>query len=135
MGYKVKQCVGAFIIVCLIMFGLYACHLIASAPYSYAKGEMARVEVFWTGAPCIDVVQATGYRQTVCGGTANFFGMTYAGESIGVDPIMGDATSISCTFYLDGRIEYFDLAVRGDGTDVNCILDISYKIPQNGRFV
>ena len=89
-----------------------------------ARADFARVELYWTGTPCIEVVQATGWRQWVCNYRATFTAYTGPGMTIGVDPIMGNANYIACAFWLNGDLEYRDSAFAGDGTDVNCILDI-----------
>ena len=135
MGYKFKQCLSTFAIVVILVFGLWLLYAVATAPMAKSDSGSARVEVVWTGAPCIDVVHATGRYQTICGGAWTFYGAAESGYATGVDPIMGDATSISCTFYLDGYMEYYDLALRGDGTDVNCLRYVYDVAPKNGMYV
>lgn len=101
-----------------------------------ADSSTARVEVYWTGANCIDIQHATGEVVTRCGGYASFVNpSTGPGWTTGVDPIMGAASQISCSFYLNGSLEYVDMAFAGDGTDVNCIREIIYVGPQNGMYV
>lgn len=133
-NYKRNQIVGAFSITVLIMVLLYAIYVIC-APKAEANYGSANVEVFWTGTPCIEVMVATGQTQTVCGGYHNFYNHNAVpGITTGVDPIMGSATSISCTFFLNGYVEYFDYAERGDGTDVNCLRAIVRKDRWTGLY-
>ena len=37
------------------------------------------------------------------------------------DPVMGDASWISCEIWGEGELAYMDHAFAGDGTDVNCL--------------
>lgn len=114
--------------------GAIIAFLILLAAYVFtpkAKASYAEVYVTWGGAHCIDMRQATGEIITRCGGSASFDGTTGPGRTIGIDPIMGNADWIDCSFFLDGELEWTDSAYRGDGTDVNCILDIYSK---NGRW-
>lgn len=106
--------------------------LVAYVSTPKAKASWAEVYVSWSGTHCIDLRQATGQIITRCGGYAAFQASTGPGMTIGIDPIMGNASWIDCTFFLDGELEWTDSAYRGDGTDVNCILDIYSK---NGRLV
>lgn len=124
----------------IYLFGILAIvgAFLAMASCASARADTvgsARVEVFWTDTNCIRVIDATGKEFYPCGGSATFVSPAISGTKTGVNPIMGSATTISCTFYLNGLIEYTDLAIRGDGTDVNCILQIYDRVPENGRYV
>lgn len=99
------------------------------------SADYVRVEVYWSGANCIDIQQATGLVQTICGGHETFTAISGPGRTVGIDPIMGAASQISCSFYLNGSLEYVDMAFAGDGTDVNCIREIYVRGPQNGMYV
>lgn len=88
-----------------------------------------RTLVSWTGTGCIDITSpqiANRYfltTETICdpNDQAGYIAFQLPGEWIGADPIMGNATTISCEVYIDGVLSYVDLAVRGDGSDVNCL--------------
>lgn len=101
-----------------------------------AETAFARVEVYWQGAYCIDVVMVTGRVDRPCGGHETYTTYVNPGDDTGIDPIMGEASRISCSFYLNGSLEYYDEAYAGDGTDVRCIRNITpYQTPfQNGLF-
>lgn len=102
-------------------------------PVANASNGSTRVEVFWLGTPCIDVMHITGLRQTICGGYEVFYNNeSYPGITTGVDPIMGNASSILCKVYVNGEFQFSDFASNGDGTDVNCFVDIYSK---NGMYV
>lgn len=129
--FHTRMIVGA------VAFGaaLSAAGMLLSGAAKADSADYARVEVYWAGTPCIDILQATGVRQTVCGGSATFTAVTGPGRTIGIDPIMGAASSISCLFYLNGTLDYVDLAYAGDGTDVNCIRSLYIEPVQNGMYV
>jgi hypothetical protein len=46
---------------------------------------------------------------------------------------MGDATWISCQLYLNGELNYSDRADAGDGTDVNCLRMLNWRLPLSHR--
>lgn len=99
------------------------------------SADYVRVEVYWSGTDCIGVYQATGERQIICGGHETFTAISGPGRTVGIDPVMGQASQISCSFYLNGSLDYVDMAFAGDGTDVNCIRTIYIPAPQNGMYV
>lgn len=79
--------------------------------------------VTWQGADCIDVTapDPNGALLTAnyCGGRYEFpQNPTGPDSTVGADPIMGDASQAACEI-LDDRL--VSSAVRGDGTDVNCV--------------
>src|SRR4051812_5436351 len=85
--------------------------------------HFVRTEVSWTGAPCIEVyvsnVTATTFVPRVaCGGSYVYTeGNVWYGDQIGVDPVMGSASYIECTMWIDGVMSWSDAAVAGDGSD------------------
>jgi hypothetical protein len=97
------------------------------APPANASGAFVRTEVTWTGAACIDVTLSDTsstytYTKGVCSGSYVLTeSNVWPGDWIGVDPIMGSASYIECTMWIDGYLAWQDDAARGDGTDVNCL--------------
>ena len=65
------------------------------------------------------------------GGWSEWLQYAGPGQSVGVDPNMGANTWVSCTVYVNGRLDYADYASRGDGTDANCewVMGPSYYPP------
>ena len=90
----------------------------ANAYGYYVYHTSTRVQ--WSGAECIDMtsVYTTGYG---CGGSWVLDESVPTGADFGVDPIMGNASWISCQVIVDGVVAYTDYASAGDGTDVNCL--------------
>jgi hypothetical protein len=43
------------------------------------------------------------------------------GQYVGADPVMGPASSVSCSLMIDGRLDNADSAVAHDGHDANCL--------------
>ena len=85
------------------------------------------------GSPCVGVGP---YDVTFCpgdyaGGWSEWLQYAGPGQSVGVDPNMGANTWVSCTVYVNGRLDYADYASRGDGTDANCewVMGPSYYPP------
>lgn len=101
---------------------------LATAPIASA-GATAHTEVVWGGANCIETQGASlGNPYVLSVPTIQCSGSHVLawderrgpGQFIGVDPIMGYATWISCSITVGG-ILYTDYAVAGDGTDVSCL--------------
>jgi len=89
----------------------------------------AHTVVSWGGTDCITTTGAqefNRYRLSVPTWQCSPFHTlvwdegALPGAWIGVDPIMGDATWISCSID-DGWNTYTDFARAGDGTDVSCL--------------
>ena len=112
--------------------------LIAAAFITSGKAAAAwtaRVEVSWGGTNCIQIQEILGEMNTRCGGFAVFHNSdVYVGTQTGVDPIMGSADWVACDFYLNGVLKYTDLAFNGDGTDVNCLREITSGV-ESGMWV
>lgn len=121
----------------VVIGGILASIFLANPPT--AKSDMlgtSRVTVFWTGSACIDILGIYGENYVKCGGYAQFINTsTYVGTSTGVDPIMGTADTLSCNFYLNGSLVYTDFAIAGDGTDVNCLREITGSNVVDGSYI
>ncbi|AEL97976.1 hypothetical protein CL65_gp068 [Mycobacterium phage Patience] len=103
--------------------------IIISSPAKATPWSYVRVEVFWTGTPCIYVRVPEGDLRYACGGAYTFWNDGPVGSLLGVDPIMGAASTLSCVLYLNGLIELTDYGVAGDGTDINCMGNTYMKNP------
>ena len=95
-----------------------------------SENAYAYTTVTWGGTACIEHSGASNGNPYVLGHgetcmpyshTAYWDEVRSSGQLIGVDPIMGNASWISCTITIDGRFSYSDYASRGDNTDVNCL--------------
>lgn len=113
----------------LLALGLSA---LAPAVPAQAAGADVTTLVRWQGSQCLAVTQADSYNNTythtVCDPHDYVFGSysltehnVWSGDTIGIDPIMGAATYIECTMWVNGVFEYFDKAVAGDGHDATCL--------------
>lgn len=113
----------------LISLGAIAAAIIFSPKADAQRLHFVRTVIFWTGAPCIDVEGpqiANKYQlttNTICWPTHEGGYIAYQAEHeyIGANPIMGNATSISCQVYVDDMLVKSSIATKGDGTDVNCL--------------
>jgi hypothetical protein len=76
--------------------------------------------IYWTGTSCIQM-NSPGGSGTACGGSWEVPQQVYRGQDFGVDPVMGNASWISCEIWVEGELAYMDHAFAGDGTDVNCL--------------
>jgi hypothetical protein len=89
----------------------------------------AFTRIDWAGTRCIEMSSARSNDPnqsgsgTVCSdnGSWEYSEHPVSGNLVGGDPVMGDATWISCKLYLNGKLNYSDRADAGDGTDVNCL--------------
>lgn len=102
-----------------------------------APGTATPVTAFtrldWAGTRCIEVQSAQrsdptkSASSTVCSDAGNWEYSEHpaAGDLVGGDPVMGDADWISCTLYINGKLDYSDRADAGDGTDVNCLRTVN----------
>ncbi|KUI16933.1 hypothetical protein AU193_22375 [Mycobacterium sp. GA-1285] len=60
--------------------------------------------------------------RSVCGGEWRYSESNiWPGDAFGVDPVMGAANFIECAIFRGGGRVWYDSAVRGDGSDVNCL--------------
>lgn len=90
-----------------------------------------RTDIHWGGTLCIEVESATmgdEYRSTsvdtICSpaGSRDFIqSRVKVGMVFGANPIMGNASWISCQVYRGDVQILADYAQAGDGTDVNCL--------------
>ena len=102
---------------------------ISAIPQAQAGGHMVTASVSWVGPRCIDATQpvAGNYYQLmtgpICSGSRELTVSTGAnsGQWVGLDPIIGSASSVACFLIIDGRIDYSDYAAAGDGHDCNCL--------------
>ncbi|MED5816125.1 excalibur calcium-binding domain-containing protein [Mycolicibacterium sp. 050232] len=79
--------------------------------------------VTWTGTNCIHITAPSGTPDALqtsphCGGQATLFSRGIGDQMVGADPVIGDATSLSCEI-LSGRL--MDSGTAGDGHDVSCL--------------
>ena len=84
----------------------------------------ATTRILWKGAECIQLQFPGGDSGSTCGKYQSYYEMSqqvYRGQDFGVDPVMGNASWISCEIWVDGQFAYGDRAFAGDGTDVNCL--------------
>jgi hypothetical protein len=108
--------------------------LFSIAPDSHAYSEVRGItEVRWSGSHCVQIYGAAvtnpyliGSPVWQCDGgngthAASWVEYRGSGQVIGIDPEMGDNDWISCTLWVDGRVEYSDSATAGNGHQVNCI--------------
>ena len=90
-----------------------------------AYGYTAYNVVEWGGAPCITIVQPNIYgtlsSDVVCGGSVGWDQATVSGGRLGSDPIIGNASWVSCEVWVDGRLADSDFVTNGDGRDANCL--------------
>jgi len=94
-----------------------------AAPANARSWHYTKTMVQWGGSSCINVQEANVYGYSTYCGFGNAWELNetpYVGQNLGLDPIMGNASWISCQVYVDGRLDYSDFASAGDGTDVNC---------------
>lgn len=100
---------------------LYGSAPVPAGPISGGTGYTTVVK--WTGANCIDITAPSGSAGILqtgshCGGEATLFSSGVGDQMIGADPVIGDATRLSCEI-LSGRL--MDSGTAGDGHDVNCL--------------
>ncbi|AGB21679.1 hypothetical protein Mycsm_01262 [Mycobacterium sp. JS623] len=89
----------------------------------------AFTRIDWAGTRCIELRSARSNNPTqwgsgtVCSdnGSWEYSEHPVSGNLVGGDPVMGDATWISCKLYLNGKLNFSARANAGDGTDVNCL--------------
>jgi hypothetical protein len=112
----------------LAAFVVLGAPVMPASPASADSGLPAITHVYWTGAPCIDVVVAARFDptqvegRTVCEGTWRLSESNiWPGDAFGVDPIMGAADFIECAIFRGGERVWYDSAVAGDATDVTCL--------------
>lgn len=81
----------------------------------------------WTGKDCIGVNYPdldnryfTDYG-TICGGVSRVTYWAELGQYIGADPVMGPASSVSCSLMINGELDNADSAIAHDGHDANCL--------------
>lgn len=89
-----------------------------------ASVSFVRTEVYWEGAFCIDVTLSNGVTKAVCNPNGHYTyteGNVWPGDAIGADPIMGSASWLGCTMYVDGVVAWRSAAYAGDGYDANCL--------------
>ena len=83
--------------------------------------------VTWTGKDCIGVNYPdldnrffTDYG-TICGGVSRVTYWASDGQYVGADPVMGPASSVSCSLMINATLDNADSAVAHDGHDANCL--------------
>lgn len=101
---------------------------VLSAP-AQASASFVRTVVYWEDSYCIDVVisdkfSTYTYTKSVCNSIHEYTlteSNVWPGDWIGMDPIMGSASWIGCTMWIDGVVSWRSAAYAGDGYDVNCL--------------
>ena len=85
--------------------------------------------VSWYGTDCIMATDPSrNYAHVkLCNSPVIASIWAVPGQTVGLDPHMGDAYVMACTVSIDGQINYTDSATAGDGTDVNCIREVYIK--------
>lgn len=108
--------------------GVSAGTTILSAAPAHATTYQIESVVYWTGPSCIPVVSPrypdgrTTSMITACGGYSDAHYLAFDGEYFGADPQPNDATTtLGCTVYVNGVVNYSDYAPSGDKHDVNCL--------------
>ena len=90
-----------------------------------AYGYTAYNVVEWGGASCITIVQPNIYgglsSDVVCGGRVTWDQATVSGGRLGSDPVIGNASWVSCAVYVNGSLHDSDFVTNGDGRDANCL--------------
>jgi hypothetical protein len=84
----------------------------------------------WSGSNCIDIRRANQSDPSqietipVCTSTGQWFypEERVSGQFYGADPMMGQATEITCNVKVDGTLVSSSYAAAGDGHDANCLL-------------
>jgi hypothetical protein len=106
---------------------------VSSGPVALAPpvGATYLTTIVWNGTQCIEAVVPNFtemLRQTFCSPDegVQFHHTAAPGQLVGADPIMGAATSMSCSVitYTPGPDLIRSTAVAGDGTDVNCLVTV-----------
>jgi hypothetical protein len=104
-----------------IIAALTAATALTLAPTAHATTSTVRTEVYWTGTSCIDVRGGySGVTKDVCGSsyTLNETNVQ-SGDLVGVGPAKGNATSLTCTVYLNGNLDFSD--TTADDGNANCV--------------
>lgn len=86
----------------------------------------------WSNSYCIDIRRANQSDPTqietipVCTGTGQWFYPEdrVSGQYYGADPMLGQATEITCNVKVDGNLVASNYAAAGDGHDANCLLQM-----------
>ena len=98
-----------------------------AAPAQAQMGAWITSTVTWTGKDCIGVNfpdldnrDFTDYG-TICGGVTRVTYWATLGQYVGADPVMGPASSVSCSLMINGTLDNADSAVAHDGHDANCL--------------
>ena len=107
--------------------------VVSAAPAQAQLGAWITSTVTWTGKNCIDVnyphLDNRYYldRGTICGGVTRVTYWAAVGQYVGADPIMGPASSVSCSLQIDGWQDNADSAVAHDGHDANCLRQLNVR--------
>lgn len=108
-----------------------------AAPDADAAPVFAVTRVEWAGNPCVQVYGASQNNPYLIGAPVwqcdTTPGMHWAewvesrttGQVVGVDPEMGGNAWISCTLWVNGRIEAHAEATAGNGVQVSCLRTVS----------
>ena len=107
---------------------------LTTAPTAHAIMFYATTTVEWGGTPCIAVRSANSYDHgvltvdTICSGsgTWSWSESSTGGGFVGGDPNIGDASWLSCTVWVDGRVVDHDYVTRNDGRDANCLVKLPF---------
>src|SRR4029077_341768 len=87
-----------------------------ASPAQASGWHYTKTMVQWGGSSCINVQEANAYGYSTYCGYGNAWELNerpYSGQSLGLDPIMGNASWIACQVYVDGRLDYADYASAG----------------------
>lgn len=106
--------------------------VVATHEGSPQRGAVSSITTYigWTGTPCIYIRIPSGgqiVQQITCnpgGSDAVQQPAAVSGSLVGADPIMGQATSLTCRVMVDAiqKTLRFDTGTAGDGHDINCII-------------
>lgn len=103
--------------------------LTLAAPAQAITGSYITATVSWGPTACVEVHEpdpSTG-RTTYATGTAcgnGFLQVSYfapVGTLVGIDPVMGANSTVSCSIVASGRLLYSDYGTAGDGHDITCL--------------
>jgi hypothetical protein len=84
-------------------------------------GERITVHTDWGPYSCITLNDPSG-THTACGGSADAHYYANAGEWVGVDPVIGPNSWVSCYIAGPDNVAFFsDFGTAGDGHDINCL--------------
>ena len=104
--------------------------VLANASPAQAHSEYrVEVDVSWSGTSCVNYhgrSESNHYRTASgfqCAGSQSLFWTYYSspGETIGIDPEMGNNSFVSCALYINGRFVASDSAYAGDGHEATCL--------------